>query len=89
MKKKLLTIAIVLGMSFGAYAQDGGLFGYGFVGEKNNWDDFGWNRTTGALIALPGQHNQLGDVQAPLGSGIAVLIGLGVAYLVGKKRKKE
>jgi LPXTG-motif cell wall-anchored protein len=26
---------------------------------------------------------------APLGSGIAVLVGLGAAYLVGKKRREE
>ncbi len=89
MKKKLLTIAIVLGMSIGAFAQEGGLFGYGFIGANNNWDDFGWNRTTGTLITLPGQHNQLGDAQAPLGSGIAVLAGLGAAYLLGKKRKEK
>jgi hypothetical protein len=36
--------------------------------------------------ALPG-HGSEGNQPAPLGSGIAVLIGLGAAYAVAKKRE--
>jgi len=40
---------------------------------------------------LPTQHGATGDQNAdgPIGSGIAVLLGLGGAYLVGKKRREE
>jgi hypothetical protein len=43
------------------------------------------------LLNLPG-FGEEGDVDAdtiPLGSGIAVLMGLGAAYLVGKRRKED
>jgi len=37
---------------------------------------------------LPYAHNQSDDQDAaPLGSGIAVLLGMGGAYLVAKKRR--
>jgi len=29
------------------------------------------------------------NAEAPLGTGIAVLMGLGAAYLIGKKRNEE
>ena len=34
-------------------------------------------------------HGETGNQDAPVGSGIAVLLGLGAAYLVGKKRREE
>jgi LPXTG-motif cell wall-anchored protein len=34
-------------------------------------------------------HNATGHQDAPLGSGIAVLLGLGAAYMVTKKRKED
>ena len=37
---------------------------------------------------LPG-HGATGEQNGPLGSGVAVLLGLGAAYLIGKKRKEE
>ena len=90
MKKLALTLAIVLGMSFGAFAQEGGLFGYGFVGEQNNWDNQNWNRTTGILgITLPQVHNyEYDQPAAPLGSGALLLIGFGAAYALKKKNQK-
>jgi hypothetical protein len=63
---------------------ENGLFGMGNLftrdGEGNN-----------SGLVLPGSHGNDGDASAdaPLGSGIAVLMGLGAAYLVGKKRKEE
>ena len=46
-----------------------------------------------ALPTLPTIHGGLGDFDGaepgPLGSGVAVLLGLGAAYLVGKKRREE
>ncbi|MBQ3710195.1 MAG: hypothetical protein II887_05780 [Bacteroidales bacterium] len=87
MKKLFLTIAIILGMSLGAFAQErgGGLFGKGpqYDGFENQ---YGESRTEG-LINLPNAHGEANDVQAPLGSGALLLIGFGAAYAL-KKRKK-
>lgn len=38
------------------------------------------------MPVLP-SHGETGNQDAPLGTGIAVLTTLGVAYLVGKRRK--
>ena len=95
MKKLTLTIAIILGMAMTSFANDGlfnrannannGASGYSFfngsrLGEENN----GVFNTPG----LPG-HGEDTDQPAPLGSGIAVLMGLGAAYMVAKKRREE
>ena len=93
-----MTIAIILGLGLGGFAQgdryytseevhcegEGGLFGRGsklFANTKEGGllDDLG----------LPGEHGLEGDQDTPLGSGIAVLMGLGAAYLVAKKRKED
>ena len=90
MKKLIMTIAIVLGMTMGTFAQEvevyeeKGLFGMGkgiFRGGNGEEDP---------LLNLPG-FGEEEDVNAetPLGSGIAVLMGLGAAYLVGKRRKED
>jgi hypothetical protein len=82
MKKLALTFAIVLGMTIGASAQ--GLFGLGASrGDDNN----SVNRE-GPMINLPTTHGSTDDQGAPLGSGIAVLVGLGAAYAMSKKNKK-
>lgn len=82
MKKTITTLAILVALTVGASAQslfqrDGGIY---------NSKDRGTNN--GPMINLPEAHG-LTDNQdgVPLGSGIAVLMGLGAAYLVGKKRK--
>ena len=91
MKKLIITIAIVLGMGIGAYAQDcigeieyeeRGLFGLG--------KHVGADRSLNESLLLPSEHG-LDDDQdsAPLGSGITVLMGLGTVYLLGKRRKKD
>ena len=94
MKKLTLTIAIILGMTMTSFA-DGGLFNRA-DNAKNGasaYTYFSGNRLTGDDVITPvlPQHNQPGDqdADAPLGSGIAVLMGLGAAYLVGKKRKED
>ena len=87
MKKLALTIAIVLGMTIGAYAEyGGGLFKRGYVSDEEYYGA----GTRNGLPFLPnhnGNDNQ--DADGPLGSGIAMLLGLGAAYLVGKKRREE
>ncbi|MCQ2319725.1 MAG: hypothetical protein MJZ91_00145 [Bacteroidales bacterium] len=90
MKKLVLTIAIVLGMTFGASAQyfgnsqpqGGGLFGRGET------PDYGNDRTANNLPLLP-NHGETGNQDAPLGSGALLLIGFGAAYAMAKKNRKE
>ena len=84
MKKLALTIAIVLTMGLGAYAQS-------LLGKSNAERAGGRDLTTPMIVD---NHNYDNDANGngettPLGSGIAVLLGLGAAYLVGKKRKEE
>ena len=91
MKKLALTIAIVLGLSVGASAQyfsnQGGLFQMG--PEPREYGS--GNRDVNAPLMVPdhGITSDQGAQDTPLGSGIAVLIGLGAAYLVGKKRSEK
>lgn len=86
MKKLTLTFTIVLALAFGAMAQQGGgLFERGAVLEEASND---YNNRDGSLI-LPGSHGLDTDQNGPLGSGIAVLMGLGAAYVVAKKRREE
>ena len=94
MKKLTITIVLLLGLTMTTFA-DGGLFkrgynaengasGYNYFGAKAEGDNAG----SPAMPLLP-QHGQETNQPAPLGSGIALLAGLGAAYLVGKKRREE
>ena len=86
MKKLALTIAIVLGLTLTTFANsnDGGLFQRGASESASEY--FG-NREGGTPI-IPG-HDQPGNQNAPLGSGVAVLLSLGAAYMVAKKHREE
>ncbi len=90
MKKTILTIAIILGLSLTTFADGGGLFQRGTDPNQEQGFFGKGNRNANGTPALPG-HNLLEnqDADAPLGTGIAVLAVLGGAYLVGKKRKEE
>ena len=83
MKKLALAFAIVLGMTISVSAQEGGLFGKGATR-----DEIGYGTRDGGAIGLPSSHGATSDQGAPLGSGIAVLVGLGAAYAMTKKNKK-
>ena len=87
MKKLALTIAIVLGLSMTTFADpNGGLFQRGANDEQTS----GWRDGNNSEPMLPNHGlsaNQ--DANGPIGSGIAVLLGLGGAYLVAKKRREE
>ena len=85
MKKLALTIAVVIGLSLTSFANnEGGLFQRG-ASEPATTELFG-NRDGNPLV--PG-HGGTGNADAPLGSGMAVLLGLGAAYMVAKKRREE
>ena len=87
MKKLVLTIAIVLGMTIGATAQEKGLFGLGRSRGDIEYNGLRDPNDPNPLV-LPNVHGDPGDAPAPLGSGIAVLIGLGAAYAMSKRRKE-
>ena len=84
MKKTITTIAILLGITLCATAQQtGGIFERGYVSEEAS------NPRSGeSLLSLPGSHGSNTDAEAPLGGGIAVLLGFGAAYAFAKRRKE-
>ena len=97
MKKLAITLAIILGLGLCSFAQgnryysseevyyegEGGLFGKGMKLFSRGEND-------PLLLGLPENHGLDDDSDgAPLGSGVAVLLSLGGAYLVAKKRKDE
>jgi hypothetical protein len=81
MKKLVLTAAIVLTMGLTAFAQQGD----GVMRRSSLMS----NRDATTPIFPQGWGEEEDQEGAPVGSGIAVLVGLGAAYLVGKKRKEE
>ncbi len=93
MKKLALTLTIVLGMGLTTFAQDeafgGGLFQRGAI-EDNGFGlpgfYLGLDFDNTLLPGLP-THGQAENQNAPLGSGLLVLLGLGGIY-ASKKRKK-
>ena len=87
MKKLALTLAIVLGLSMASFAEGGGLFGQGQSAEESSTTTTTMYDRGGAPGLPGGGHGSGGNQPAPLGSGIAVLVGLGAAYAVAKKRE--
>ena len=81
MKKFLVTLSIVIALGFSANAQtqSDGFFSYS-TGEDN--------RESGTVFpTLPGRGLEGDqDADAPLGSGLLILAGLGVAYGIRKKK---
>ena len=93
MKKLALTISIILTMGLNAIAQydedkygiqpwfETGMLGRGDASSGGDRGD--------ESFLLPDMHGGNGDASAtPLGSGIAVLVGLGAAYAMKKRREK-
>ena len=88
MKKSLLTIAIVLGMSIGASAQ-GGLFQYGEVSDEisvPSWYSLDQAQKTRQNMPMLPDHGQGTNQNAPLGGGVLLFIGFGAAYAQKKKK---
>ena len=91
MKKQIMTIAIVLGLSMTSFAQ-GGLFHRGANADGTPAEV----SLTGDGTKGPGDntpmlpiHEQNGNQPAPLGSGIVLLTALGAGYLMSKKHREE
>ena len=89
MKKLTLTTAILLGLATTALADPngGGLFQRGTSPEMEGM--YGNRSMTMPMLPSHGSSENHAADQLPLGSGIAVLLGLGGAYLLGKKRRQE
>jgi hypothetical protein len=94
MKKLMITIAIILGMTMTTFA-DGGLFQRGY-NAKNGFSGYSYFNSNGIndrledpIYPMLPDHGQENNQAAPVGSGIAVLMGLGAAYMVARKRKEE
>ena len=77
MKKIILTIAIVLGIGFGVNAQSDAFFTQSFSDYRNS-DDVGTPR-------LPA-HALTSNQDAPVGTGLLLLAGMGLGYAALRKR---
>ena len=93
MKKTILTIALLLGLTMTTFA-DGGLFNRGNnakYGQASGYTYFNAKDAVREDVAMPmlPPHGSDDNEPAPLGSGIALLVALGGAYLVGKRRREE
>ena len=88
MKKIALTIAIILGLGMTSFAQNDSHNGGGMFQKGPEPREYG-DRPSSDAPMLPSSHGAMGDQSSPLGSGVAVLLGLGGAYLVAKKRREE
>ena len=94
MKKLILISAIILGISLTSFA-DGGLFNRGNNAKYGTTSGYTLFTSANNMVTedpatplLP-PHGSEDNEAAPLGSGIAVLMGLGAAYMVAKKRREE
>ena len=86
MKKSFLTLALLLGLMTAASAQDRGLFNRG---PETGGMDYSTEYRESSGLVLPGSHGSNQDATSPLGTGTALLLGMGAAYLVSKKRREE
>lgn len=84
MKKYFFSLALILAMGLTASAQES-LFKYGPDSDEYRTESDG-----GPSLILPGSHGMTEDAGAtPLGMGTTILLGMGAAYLISKKRRKE
>ena len=90
MKKLITTIAILLGFGLTTFAgpNGGGLFQRGISDEEYYGAAYANQFRDGGTPLLP-NHGESDNMDAPLGTGIAVLTVLGGAYLIGKRRKED
>ena len=83
MKKIILAIALFVALGLSANAQNDGFFSTGSNYKEYREDVWAQN-----MPVLPGQHGSQYDFaaeSAPIGSGLLVLAGLGLAYAMRRK----
>ena len=85
MKKTIIIITILFGLGIAGYTapNNGGLFQRGASNEETDYI----NRSAEPVLPTHGLQTNY-DANTPIGSGVAVLIGLGAGYLMGKRRKE-
>ena len=83
MKKALLILSLVLGLTVGTYAEGQGSL---FNRDGNDQEEMNGNRPGGIMPGIP-DHDQPGNQDAPLAGGALLLIGFGAAYAMSKKNK--
>ena len=88
MKKTIITLTIILGLSTTSFA-DGGLFQRGY-NAKNGQSGYLYFNAKDAVredVAAPllPPHGSVDNEPAPLGGGFAIMTILGAAYLIGKR----
>ena len=93
MKKHIMTIAIILGLSMTSFA-DGGLFQRGNNaqnGQKSGFIFFDNQTREGEDIVplLPPHTSDADESAVPVGSGIVLLTALGAGYVMAKRRREE
>ena len=89
MKKLIITLAVILGISLSVNAQylnGGGLFERGAVSDEEFYGAGGFR--DGPLMPNIPNHNKDTNQDAPLTGGILLLAGLGAAYALTKKNEK-
>ena len=86
--KRLITIAIVLSMGLCTFAQNGGGMLKRSKEYQETYRNTGQDRSMYPKMPEFGESGD-GNADSPLGGGITVLLGLGTAYLVAKRRKQE
>lgn len=88
MKKLSITIFILFGLCMTTFADPngGGLFQRGFESDEEYYGS-GFRSNEKPLLPYH-ELNSNQPADTPLGSGVAVLLGFGAAYLVAKKRKE-
>ena len=85
MKKLALTIAIVLGLGMTTFAENGG----GLFQRGEAPAGIYGNRDGEFVSPLLPNHGEEDNQNAPLGSGVVALLGLGAAYAMSKRNKKD
>ena len=87
MKKIILAIALFVALGLSANAQSDGFFSssYTYDENRNAPDANGWELfNMPSIIGHGYEYDQNAD-PAPVGSGLLILAGLGVAYAMRKK----
>lgn len=81
MKKLVVTLVMILSLASVS-------FGQSFFGKSSNEQPMRDGEGSGMMFPGHGGDDDY-DADGPLGSGIAVLIGLGGAYMLAKKKKNK
>ncbi len=86
MKKIILAIALFVALGLSANAQSDGFFSSSYMYDENRNapDADGWELfNMPSIIGHGYEYDQ--NAEAPVGSGLLILAGLGVAYAMRKK----